>query len=654
MTTVINEKNQIINEEGLPFIDPVEALAPGDPKAAANRPHGLVLPFVRSEEDRKRSKAERARWMDSVFDQLEAEEELELKREEEALEEQRAEQIERTRKEEEDDDDEDSDAAEEQRSRSVAKTSGKGKGKAATPGAGSQSSFKGIKKGFLNSKSAAPAITAPTGTLPTGAQAALPASDLQIKERATTDAHNAATPTATAPSSSNSSAMLSTSSTTPVAQADQVKKVKLPQRRVGFKSDLVQEKTIPARGEDCAPTISSRLRFEDLSLADEDDDDQQQTNDEEEEDADDRFAIDDDDEDDDDGADFWDDSDDEGYDSDDLRDLAPDLDADIDNAELAREYARARAGLLQSQALDAARREALLQENGRHGGEDIVPLDASISDPSVRTSTTHRVSRFRASRLARAVNDFDTLLHASKQAGPSSSAPAPNPLLVVPDLAPIRYPKNGDLLADPSQPGEAVLVDNVELEGESDEDDERLHEVMKARLAALEEQEEVGGVSKTVVERSGAGAGAGPTVQVGDGVGATGGRIPTPITPAGPSRAPLKVQSGANLAVASSPSSSIVKPGSAQPTTPGAASVRSRAPVSVQPGVATPPTQVPAAPLAEQPASPSAPTRTPAPAAAKEVRFAVEAEGQQGEPAEAPQPKVSRFKARKMAERGGQ
>ncbi|KAN0062503.1 hypothetical protein ACQY0O_005034 [Thecaphora frezii] len=95
---VVNEKNQVLNEEGLPFFEPMEPVpdspplrpsaAPsastGDggknglsqgPKDASSRPPGLILPFQRSAEERQKTKEERRKWMDEIFGKLEKEEE---------------------------------------------------------------------------------------------------------------------------------------------------------------------------------------------------------------------------------------------------------------------------------------------------------------------------------------------------------------------------------------------------------------------------------------------------------------------------------------------------------------------------------------------------------------------------------------------------
>ncbi|KAL9931942.1 hypothetical protein V8E36_009257 [Tilletia maclaganii] len=604
MTTLVNEKNELVNEEGLPFFDPVEAVAPGDPKAS-KRTDGLVLPFVRQEADGKRTKAERAKWMEDIFSQLEEEEERELAREEEELEDGAQRPPGSKRREEGARSDSD---GEEEREDKVDKAGRAAKGTSGAAQPAPKTSFTGLKKGFLNSRPKAAAITTPSGPLDAAATKTIGVSSgIQVKERQPGQ-HPA--PQATEASPTLKPSIQKT------APAPASAKPKQPQKRVGFKSDLVQEKIIPGRDDplpSTSPFIGSRLRFEDLSIADAEADggDEEKVPEGEEEDD---VANDDDD---DDELGVFDDDDewdsDEGYDSDDLADLAPDLDADIDNAELAREYARARAGLLQSRALDEARRSR--DHSEQHGAEDIVPLDASIADPSVRSSGP-RVSRFRASRLARAVNDFDTLLQDSKSG-------ERNPLLVVPDLAPIRYPRNGELV-DPSQPG--VVVDNVDLDGESDEDDERLHEVMKARLLALEEQETVAGVSKTVVERTA------PTLSS--------------------SKAVESMSNSASTTAESPPiAETSQKPAKSSdlPSVPGPR--KAREPTRILPREPPMPDDIP-------PRSQTTESRQGQ--QIKEVRFEGVPDQQNGisdasEQATTPvQPKVSRFKARKMAERGPQ
>ncbi|PWN53181.1 hypothetical protein IE53DRAFT_206191 [Violaceomyces palustris] len=80
---IVNENNQVLNEEGLPFFEPIERipdsppLQPADPARVKKRVPGVVEPFVRSAEERERSREERRRWMDDIFGKLEREEELE-------------------------------------------------------------------------------------------------------------------------------------------------------------------------------------------------------------------------------------------------------------------------------------------------------------------------------------------------------------------------------------------------------------------------------------------------------------------------------------------------------------------------------------------------------------------------------------------------
>ena len=50
--------------------------------------------------------------------------------------------------------------------------------------------------------------------------------------------------------------------------------------------------------------------------------------------------------------------------------------------------------------------------------------------------------------------------------------------MVIPSMANVRFPKGGDLVEDESK----GMPGKVQLEGESDDDEDRLHEVMRMRL----------------------------------------------------------------------------------------------------------------------------------------------------------------------------
>ncbi|WFD20258.1 hypothetical protein MCAP1_002502 [Malassezia caprae] len=176
---------------------------------------------------------------------------------------------------------------------------------------------------------------------------------------------------------------------------------------------------------------------------------------------------------------LWD-SEDE-YGPEDLEALKPSMDEHPQdsfwNEDLAREYAEAKARLsLQPQpAAQAPSNEA--EDNQEAYG--IAPLDASVTDPG-----RPRVSRFKAARLAgERVPDpnGDTsgmerpLAQTADERGHDLAHElheGRTPVMVLPSLAPVRFPRPTD--------GDTHGVD---LDGESDEDDERLHALMRARLS---------------------------------------------------------------------------------------------------------------------------------------------------------------------------
>ncbi|KAK0556735.1 hypothetical protein OC846_000923 [Tilletia horrida] len=608
MGTIVNEQNQVINEEGLPFVDPVEPLPPTESGAAdvatsSSRAHGLVLPFQRSAQDLKRSKADRKAWMNSIFDKLEAEEQVELAKEDQEVADVNvvAEALQGpvTAAEDEDSDDEAVPAAISTRQRGAATPSTSAASTSATASTSApSSSFSGLRKGFLNSAPrSSPPITTPTAR-PSGKSPSSTAfKTAQVKERSPLRFQN-----------------LTISDDDSAAQVANQAQTSTSSNRAGNLNSEHLEEPAEEEGEEDhdEPELDEFDQNRPSTYEDDDDDD-------------------DDEEDDDDLDAEWDDE--EGYNSDDLRDLAPDMEAEIDNAELAQMYAKAREGLLQSRALDEMRKSGSARSDAQ-GGEEFVPLNASIPDPSARsTSAGPRVSHFRASRLSRAVDDFGSLLQRKRTDGtqptPSSVLHVErNPLLLVPDLAPIRYPKNGD--ASIIEPG--VVVDNIELDGESDEDEQRLHEVMKARLDVLEQSgDSVAVFAKPVVERSEPKA----TVDVGEVGERRRPTVPIAAPAAGSSSSSSRQQNKAATAV-STPNS---RP--------------DRVPVPVRPKEEIVPDPYPVEPPPKQANDTSTP--------AKQVRFDATADekpsgnsatAQGAAEAEPLKPKLSRFKARQLAQRG--
>lgn len=144
---------------------------------------------------------------------------------------------------------------------------------------------------------------------------------------------------------------------------------------------------------------------------------------------------------------------DEAYDSDDLEALKPSMDGHPDDAfwteELAREYAEAKARL----SLPVSR-SAHDQVDDTEDTYGLAPL-----------SSQPRVSRFKAARMS-----GESVPDPNGQVAEMSANERTAPILVLPSLAPVRFPR-------------PLAEDDRDLEGESDEDDERLHALMRARMS---------------------------------------------------------------------------------------------------------------------------------------------------------------------------
>lgn len=178
---------------------------------------------------------------------------------------------------------------------------------------------------------------------------------------------------------------------------------------------------------------------------------------------------------------LWD-SDDE-YTAEDLEALKPTMAAHSDDAfwseELAREYAEAKARL----ALPVQRPMPLDDDEDAAEEYGVAPLDASLAHTDSANTAAERerpkVSRFKAARMAgEPIPDPNGDLAARREDAAGRALAdevdggAPAPVMVLPSLAPVRYPK-----PTPDDPSA------IDLDGESDEDDDRLQELMRARLA---------------------------------------------------------------------------------------------------------------------------------------------------------------------------
>ena len=144
---------------------------------------------------------------------------------------------------------------------------------------------------------------------------------------------------------------------------------------------------------------------------------------------------------------------DEAYDSDDLEALKPSMDGHPDDAfwteELAREYAEAKARL--SLPVSRSTHDQVDDTEDTYG---LAPL-----------SSQPRVSRFKAARMS-----GESVPDPNGQVAEMSANERTMPMMVLPSLAPVRFPR-------------PLAEDDRDLEGESDEDDERLHALMRARMS---------------------------------------------------------------------------------------------------------------------------------------------------------------------------
>ena len=133
----------------------------------------------------------------------------------------------------------------------------------------------------------------------------------------------------------------------------------------------------------------------------------------------------------------------------------------------------------------------------------IAPLSASVSDSHSHPSSQERprVSRFKAARMmGESVPDPNghyhypsaevpaaevaghELTHTLHESNVSQNSHGSQPIMVLPSLAPVRFPRP----ASDQREGSGLGFD---LDGESDEDDERLHALMRARLSMHDEEE---------------------------------------------------------------------------------------------------------------------------------------------------------------------
>jgi len=252
-----------------------------------------------------------------------------------------------------------------------------------------------------------------------------------------------------------------------------------------------------------------RVRFGGEEVLNNDESEQPMDQDEEEEedhhDESDELDLDDDYD-----ADMWESEDESLWDSDDqygaedLEALKPTMQGHPNDEywteELAREYAEAKARLSLHPRMPQSAHDDHGDAQESYG---IAPLSASVSDSHSHPSSQERprVSRFKAARMmGESVPDPNghyhypsaevpaaevaghELTHTLHESNVSQNSHGSQPIMVLPSLAPVRFPRP----VSDQREGSGLGFD---LDGESDEDDERLHALMRARLSMHDEEE---------------------------------------------------------------------------------------------------------------------------------------------------------------------
>lgn len=200
-----------------------------------------------------------------------------------------------------------------------------------------------------------------------------------------------------------------------------------------------------------------------------------------------------------------------GFDSDDMVEavIPPQFDSDageISNDELRKEYERIKASLMQQNVFHPSK----LSE-GQRSGEASEPTDdmeglddgqdLSLIDEGADQNAN--MSRFRRERLHRAMMGRKAVSRelgtgASSHANDSSAAlrNAHNvgPSMLIPALANVRFPKQKEDGTIPTSANE------IELDGQSDDEEDRLENVMRARLEQRELNKEEGMKQQSATE----------------------------------------------------------------------------------------------------------------------------------------------------------
>ncbi|MCO5565356.1 hypothetical protein L7F22_019029 [Adiantum nelumboides] len=186
-----------------------------------------------------------------------------------------------------------------------------------------------------------------------------------------------------------------------------------------------------------------------------------------------------------------------GFDSDDMIEaiVPPQFDSDvgeINNDELRQEYERIKASLVQQNGFHPS----ILSE-GQRSREDVMPSDTmegledgqDLSLIDGGTDQNANLSRFRRERLHRAMMNKKPVSRELGSGTSSSTTDASStlrgahnvgPSMLIPALANVRFPKQKEDGTIPTSANE------IELDGQSDEEDDRLENVMRARLEQRE------------------------------------------------------------------------------------------------------------------------------------------------------------------------
>ncbi|PWN32402.1 uncharacterized protein FA14DRAFT_175198 [Meira miltonrushii] len=200
-----------------------------------------------------------------------------------------------------------------------------------------------------------------------------------------------------------------------------------------------------------------------------------------------------------------------GFDSDDMVEaiVPPQFDSDageINNDDLRREYERIKASLMQQNGFHPSK----LSE-GQKSGESSMPTDdmeglndgQDLSLIEEGADQNANMSRFRRERLHRAMMGKKAT---SRELGTGSSSSTDDPSaalrnahnvgpsMLIPALANVRFPKQKEDGTIPTSANE------IELDGQSDEEEDRLENVMRARLEQRELNKEEGMKQQSATE----------------------------------------------------------------------------------------------------------------------------------------------------------